>query len=914
MENDTLYQDLKIDPHPTRRDFLKIFGIGAVAVPLSGFINFSSDRVSIIVDPLDKTCMSAPVQWAVAELTSAFTLRQISVQRCNSLTEANAGNLCIIPAGFDSRLGATILKAAKVTIPTVPEALGLVHGTAVNRQILLASGYDERGLIYALLELTDRVNNAISPLTDIRVFKTTIEQPANKVRSLNRLFVSDIEDKPWYNDREMWPQYLTMLATQRFNQFNLSFGIGYDFLTNVTDAYFLFAYPFLLSVPGYKVYVPELPDTERDQNLAMLQYISEQTVARGLKFRLGLWMHGYEWLKSPNPNYTIKGLTAETHAAYCRDALRMLLKVCPAISGITFRVHGESGVTEGSYEFWKTIFDGLATCGRVVEFDLHAKGIDQQMLNTALSVGVPIAVSPKFWAEHMGMPYHQADIRELEIPKPDTKATGLMNLSAGSRSFTRYGYGDYLKNDRKYDIVYRIWPGTQRLLLWGDPVSGAAQSKIFSFCESAGVELMEPLSFKGRRGSGIPGDRCGYEDTSLKPKWDWEKYLYSLRVFGRTLYNPDTDQDVWNRYLRKQFGAGATNVEKALASATRILPTVLTAHGASAGNNVYWPEMYTNMPISNTGIKNTYSDTPPPKTFGMVSPLDPQLFLSINEFVLELLKGGTSGKYTPIEVAQWLMDHADTASNHLALARNKSTGKNKPEFKRMVVDVALQIGLGKFFAYKLRAGALFSIYENTGDAMALEQTLIAYRTARNHWVKLADTAKGIYKSDVTAGELSYLRGHWIDRLPVIDEDIDHIAALQKALPLQPVSRNEKTVYAVNKCIGKPERPMVKCLHKKPEVFKKGHDIAIEISFEKTPEFAKLYYRHINHAERYVVLAMEATSNKYKGIIPAEYTNSPYDLAYYFEVAETKDAVTLFPGFNNELINQPYFLIHQHKVA
>ena len=44
-----------------------------------------------------------------------------------------------------------------------------------------------------------------------------------------------------------------MLAENRFNRFNLSFGIGYDFLRAVTDAYFLFAYPFFLSVPGYNV-------------------------------------------------------------------------------------------------------------------------------------------------------------------------------------------------------------------------------------------------------------------------------------------------------------------------------------------------------------------------------------------------------------------------------------------------------------------------------------------------------------------------------------------------------------------------------------------------------------------------------------------------------------------------------------
>ena len=45
-----------------------------------------------------------------------------------------------------------------------------------------------------------------------------------------------------------------------------------------------------------------------------------------------------------------------------------------------------------------------------------------------------------------------------------------MALSAGSRSFTRYGYADLLREDRRFEILWRIWPGTQRLLLWADPV------------------------------------------------------------------------------------------------------------------------------------------------------------------------------------------------------------------------------------------------------------------------------------------------------------------------------------------------------------------------------------------------------------------------------------------------------------
>src|SRR6266478_4901598 len=254
------------------------------------------------------------------------------------------------------------------------------------------------------------------------------DELANTVRSVTRLFTSDVEDKPWFNDREMWPQYLTMLATNRFNRFNLALGIGYDFIRKVTDAYFLFTYPFLLAVPGYNVRVPQLPDAERDSNLAMLKFISEQTVARGLEFQLGIWMHGYEWANSPNANYTIAGLTKETQAAYCRDALRLLLQSCPAISGVTIRTHGESGVEEGSYNFWKTVFDGVASCGRRVEIDLHTKGLDQTMLDVALATRQPLRVSPKFWAEHLGLPYHQADIREIEA-RPGDQIGGILKIS-----------------------------------------------------------------------------------------------------------------------------------------------------------------------------------------------------------------------------------------------------------------------------------------------------------------------------------------------------------------------------------------------------------------------------------------------------------------------------------------------------
>ena len=92
--------------------------------------------------------------------------------------------------------------------------------------------------------------------------------------------------------------------------------------------------------------------------------------------------------------------------------------------------------------------------------------------------------------------------------------------------------------------------------------------------------------------------------ASLEPRWDWEKYLYTLRIWGRLLYNPETSPHVWRRALRKEFGSGAKSVESALANASRILPIITTAHLPSAANNNYWPEMYSNQSLLNPRIIN----------------------------------------------------------------------------------------------------------------------------------------------------------------------------------------------------------------------------------------------------------------------------------------------------------------------
>jgi TAT (twin-arginine translocation) pathway signal sequence len=902
-----------------RRDFLKLAGaVGALGVTGSA-LAATTRTVRILIDPEDLGISSAPVAWATEKLMQALTAKGAVGEIVHSAGQSSADLSYVIVARTKSQLAKNFPQSNSALESS--ESVRMAPVRLAGVPAIWISAVDQRGFIYGLLELAERVQFSEDSSIGLHLSQAIEEKPASDVRSVARAFCSELEDKPWYYDRAFWRGYLDALATSRFNRFNFAFGFGYDFPNGVTGDYFHFPYPYLVDVPGYKVRVirlrdengevspAPLDDSERERNLQMLRFIASETAARGLQFQLGIWTHAYEWTKSPLAHHHIEGLTPETHATYCRDALAILLKTCPEIQGLTLRVHGESGVPEGSYPFWQTLFEAIASCGRKVEIDMHAKGINQIMIDMATRTGMPVKVSAKSWAEHMGLGYHQADIRELEIPRADRMESGVFSVSNGERRFTRYGYADLFQEGRKFDVLFRLWPGTQRHLLWGDPATAAAYGRTASFCGASGLEICEPLTFKGREGSGLPGGRCAYIDSSLNPKsGDWQKFEYSYRLWGRLLYNPETPPETWRRYLRAEFGAGAGAVEVAVGNASRILPLITTTHLPSASNHSFWPEIYDNMPIVLDSEPSPYRDTPDPKCFGTVSPLDPQLFSTIVEHAKDLLTGQQSAKYSPIEVAQWLEDFTTTSSQALTTARREFS-HTTPPFQRMEEDVLIQNGLGLFFAAKLKSGVLFEIYQQTGDPEAGRLALAEYQKARTSWVAMAERAKRIYRSNITYGNIPMRRGHWIDRIAGIDLDIAAMQARLKTLPATSAGTTQSAAQMIRMATERVQRPSVECRHVPPSNFIPGKPLSVSLAMTGSdiPSSIHLYYRHVNQAERWQFIPMKHEHGLYQSAVPAEYTKSVFPIQYYFELRKTKSA-WFYPAFNPTLSNQPYYAI------
>jgi hypothetical protein len=159
-------------------------------------VTVGGQRVRLVVDGADPQTAAAPVGWAVWRLLDVLVGRGLGAEVADALAEAPGDGLTIVVAGADGAVARSALVAAGAELPGTAEALALVPMQLDGRPALLATGGDTRGLVYAVLELADRVEHADGPPAALQLARPVVERPANSIRGVARLFVSDVEDLP----------------------------------------------------------------------------------------------------------------------------------------------------------------------------------------------------------------------------------------------------------------------------------------------------------------------------------------------------------------------------------------------------------------------------------------------------------------------------------------------------------------------------------------------------------------------------------------------------------------------------------------------------------------------------------------------------------------------------------------------
>jgi hypothetical protein len=599
----------------------------------------------------------------------------------------------------------------------VPFQTKIVEGKpecyTVNRDLI--TGTDERGLMYGLLEAASQIRTAghLSAASGC---------PAVQMRGIRYFRHNQDLEKNWYYSRDYWDEYFAMLARNRFNRFNLVFAHQTNYLAP--------PYPFWLEMPDFpEIRAIGLSAEQRQRDLEMLQYISQDAADHGIDFTLGVWEHN-AW---PTQKATVEGITRQNVGPYSYAALKTILQLCPAIRSVEMRTNEESGIPpDFRNEFYrKYVFAAIRDAGRPVLLDLRAWAVAKDMIDAAQQVGVPLRVSTKYWAEDVGRPYQPAE------------------------TYPGYSYLNFLEKPYSYQFFWELWGlGSNRLLLWGNPEFVRRATSTFHLGDGVGFEIDAPLA---QRGFGNRPGEWGIFTASQSHrvfwKWEFERYWLFYLLWGRLSYDPETPEAVWRNELRKRFGVAADEVLATYQPASRVINEIVAAHLADP-NMYLWPE------VNPGGLVDDYID---------VLPSDWRYIASIPEAVANRLHGVASAKQTPVQTAELLDGLAGKIEQGVARAGQRMANGNT-EWASTQPDFEVLALLARYHACKMRAAYQLEYFYQSGDEAGLAGAKEELEKGLGYWQKLVKVTDGVYPEQMAFGPDDV--GHWKDRLVYVQQDLD----------------------------------------------------------------------------------------------------------------------------------------------
>ena len=901
------------------------------------------------------------------KLEAALDRKGILVRRATS-TEASPGARLII-AGIAGATGPAHRLHDRLDIPTpqAAESLLVRHVKWAKRDALLISAADDRGLMYALLDVADRVGwatDANDPLSEVR---DTTEQPAVAERALSMYTMHQRRFESFFYDESYWAKYLDMLAKNRFNTFALLF--GYE-----NWGYFSPPYPYFFDLERFpNVKVVGITEAKQRRNLKALNRVIEMTHERGMNFTLGIWDHVYrggvqgptDLSKKPTDGI-VWGLSADNLNEYTKIALAKFLRLVPNIDAIQFRMHGESGLKRSEMEsFWTNVYQVMKDSGSNIRFDARAKNFPDSLIDRALEMGVDIRICTKYWMEQMGLPFHPTHVHPA------------------NQHDRRHGYADLLRYPQRYKMHWRLWScGTARVLLWADPDYARRFAGSTHLYNGDGFEVVEPLATKMQD---HPHDMKPFKLLNPQHRYydyEFERYWHFFQLFGRLGYNPDTPAETWRREFEKRFGKeAAPYVEQALHKAGRILPRIVAYN---------YP--YNLFPTTRGWIeKQRMKDLP---EYAKALPSDTEQFLGMQEAASRRLEGRDSAKIWPAQSSRWFHRIAADVLSLVQQAEDRIGRLPNKEFESTVVDLKILANLALYHGCRSQAGAAYALFSRSRDLNALDDAIAREKDAIGAWEKLVEAAGDFYCDNMMMGHArSGLSGHWRDELVTLKTGLGRLEQQRRdfrlgsskqepAIVFVPVRRispgedlvvratvsGKSPITEVTLHYGSAEKqdrivttervePLLYRAQMPKEDAKDGlryfilavdenglqsrtDTVVLTVTTDNQPpslkhrppksapaekpltitsrvhdpsgvKWVRLRYRSVNQTMDYKTLAMTATraDGEYRAVVPPEDIVPEWDFMYFFEVMDNKGNGKIYPDLENQM---PYIVVELQR--
>ena len=916
--------------------------------------------VSIVTDPEP----GLGAQHGLRKLEAALAAKKVACRRVGALADAR-GQMVVV-AGLAQGRGpaAEQLKAQGVTAPEGPEVLVLRRAAMNGRKGLVVAGSDDRGLMYALLDVADRVGWAADGAAPFSEVRDTTEQPYVVERALSVYTMHRGHFESFFYDEAYWARYLDLLARNRFNTFVLIF--GYE-----NGGYFAPPYPYFFDLAEFPdIRVQGITPKKQKQNLDALNRLIRLVHERGLRFTLGIWDHIYrggvqgptKHARRPTPGL-VWGLTSEKLVPYTKVALARFLRLVPDIDAIQFRMHGESGLKRGEMPpFWENIYRVINEVRPGIRFDARAKNFPHALIDRAVEMGINIRICTKYWAEQMGLPFHPTHVNRQ------------------NQRDRRHGYADLLRYPKNYDIHWRLWNGgTTRILLWGDPDyvrRFAASTHLYG---GQGFEVNEMLATKMQD---QPHDLAPFPLLGAEHRYtdyEFERYWHFYQVFGRLGYNPATQPEVWRREFERRFGKDAAPfVERGLHRASQILPRIVAT---------CFP--YKRFPMTRGWVEKQRRENLP--EYARAEGSDTQQFMSIDEAARLHLEGKPTVRLHPLRNSEWYARVAAEVREAVAAAEKRIGDRRSKEFASTMVDLRILANLALYHSRRIHAALAWSFYRRTRDLHALDDAIRHEGHAIDAWQQIVEAAGEVYHHDLMFGRRRVdLTGHWRDEIKALRRGLARLKAQRqkarptgldagpriahvpvrrgapgRAIPIRATLSGKDGLQEARVGVGGKGSVAFHAMKKTGEflyaaeipaaavregltyfidvtdgagrrarwpaepiaVFVTNDDEPPQLSHEpitsapaETPltvkatvrdptgvKWVRLRYRSVTQFEDYRSLPMKPTGkkNEYRATVPAEHIPARWDFMYFFEVMDKAGNGRIYPDFEREA---PYIVV------
>ncbi len=852
-----------------------------------GSIAVADERVELTVD----SNLHEAAKSALADLTGALRQQEVEVIRNTTVAKGKNTRLVIGIAGQSPSVD-QLLEQNKIGVPRQSESLCVAKVLSKAGTTIVIAGRDDRGLSYALLDVARVIEMADGKAEWLDAIPTGVEEPCLRHRSVTVHSANRDLEEDWYYDEAFWREYFAMLARGRFNNFTLTFADQMNYLNPV--------YAHLVDVPGFDdVKASDVTPNGKRRNLKMLRRITELADERGVDFTFGVWTQ--QPVEKFGGEITVKNMPkGRRFMEYCSRGLTAVLKACPSIDAVQFRMNAESGIDEDEQtDYYQSQFDAIRNCGRPIKLELRYKGLRQETIDQAIKTGLDLKVSTKFWCEHLGLPYH-----------PTAEDTHYRE--------SRYGYGAMLAKPRDFRVTYRLWTvGSHRLLLWADPNYARRFAESCRLGDGEGFEIFAPLTNKGYENKS--GKWRIFADRSYESyRWEQQRYWFYYLAFGRMGYNPKCNAKVWQRELQHRFGRAANDIEDAYQNASQILPLITATRMPSASEWRWWPEMDTG------GRLQEYMHTAPGDTaqfYGIRTwkKTDDWWREAWDEFppgfVEDVADGKLTGKWTPSQVVTQLNGLAKATLNALRRAGANVGNKSDAEFLATQLDLSVHAWLAQFHAEKTMAAMQLGFFQTTGESGRLPVARDHMQNARSAWQRIVAATDGVYHNDLVFGHTKgskrsrgshYHSGHWKDRLPEIDADIEDLDALIKKH--HPLADRYKPFPAEKLSEFPPNID-----HEPIESVSVGEDLTIraKVASRRPIKLVRLHFRPLDQTADWQHINMKTLKgDQYEAIVSFDKVKPRWDFMYYIEALDDR-AGTLWPSWQEQ---QPYVVVKVNPAA